>query len=79
MKDDQVHSYVTMELKVPRGLVRFLEKMQAVTGEVPQEHLETLLRKDLECIIGSLSNMIFDYKFIRTTYGEGSDCNYDSC
>ena len=75
VKDDQVHSYVTMNLKVPRGLLQFLERMSAITGEGAQEHLETVLREELECIIGELSTAVFNYKFIRTTYGEGSDIN----
>jgi hypothetical protein len=73
MKGNHNLATVEMKLQVPRGLLEFLDKMQYVTGEKAKDHLEELIRKDLESIINELSNVIFDYEFIRTRYGEGSD------
>jgi hypothetical protein len=73
MKDDKVSPYVKMTLKVPRGLWLFLENLQRVGGPNPREHLETVLTKELECILGDLPDDTFDMKFLRTRYGEGSD------
>ena len=73
VKDDHVSPYVTMNLKVSRGLIRFLEGLQVVSGKNIQAHLETVLMKELECIISDLPETIFDSKFIRATYREGSD------
>ncbi len=37
-------------------------------------HLEkNVLAKELECLIGSLPEDMFDVEFVRTRYGEGSD------
>jgi hypothetical protein len=34
---------------------------------------KNVLAKELECLISSMPGNIFDVKFIRTRYGEGSD------
>lgn len=75
MKDDKVSSFVKIELNVPRGLWQLLDKMQYMTGEAPKEYLESVLTKELECILSDLPNDMFDLQFIRTRYGEGSDIN----
>ncbi len=74
MKDDQVSGTVKMTLRVPRGLLKFLEAVQLLGGDEPRVHLEkNVLAKELECLIGSLPEDIFDVEFVRTRYGEGSE------
>jgi hypothetical protein len=74
VKDDQVSPYVKMTLKVPRGLLEFLEATRRLGGDEPKEYLEqNVLAKELDCLIGSLPIDIFDVNFVRTRYGEGSD------
>ena len=73
MKDDQVSPYVKMSLKVPRGLLEFLEAAHRLGGDEPREHLEkNVLANELEYLINSLPTNLFDVKFVRTRYGEGS-------
>lgn len=74
LKDDQVSSYVKMTLKVPRGLLAFLEDAQRLGGDEPVTHLEKkVLAKELENLMNSLPEDIFDVEFIRMKYGEGSE------
>lgn len=77
VKDDQVHTYVKMTLKVPRGLLLFLEAMERLGGGDPVEHLEkNVLAKELELLIGSLGEDLFDVEYVRTRYGEGSEVHH---
>jgi hypothetical protein len=73
MKDNPASSFLNMNLKVPRGLWLFLESLQKVGGPDPKEHLETVLSKELECLLGDMPDDVFDVEFLRTRYGEGSD------
>jgi hypothetical protein len=73
VRDDSASAFLEMRLKVPRGLWSFLENLQRVGGLEPKNHLEMILSKELECLLGNLPNDIFDLKSIRARYGEGSD------
>jgi len=65
---------VKMMLRVPRGLLEFLEAAHCLGGDEPKVHLEkNVLAKELEYVINSLPEDIFDVRFVRTRYGEGSD------
>jgi hypothetical protein len=54
------------------GLWEFLGRMQYLTGETPKEHLEAVLRMELDCILSNLPDDMFDRKFIVSRFGEGS-------
>ena len=71
---DAAKSYVKMSLRVPRGLLEFLEAVHRLGGEEPKDHLEkNVLAKELETLISDLPEDIFDVNFVRRRYGEGSD------
>ena len=74
MKDNPTPSvFVNMTLKVPRGLVQFLDTIKSMTGIAPKEYLETVLTKELNCILSDLPEHTFNFNLIKTTYGEGSE------
>jgi hypothetical protein len=73
MKDNPASVFVNMTLKVPRGLVKLLDMIKSMTGEAPKEYLESVLTKELNCILSDLPGNIFNLKLIETTYGEGSE------
>lgn len=73
MKDTPVPAFVKVTLNVPRGLWELLDKMQCMTNEAPKQYLESIMTKELECILGNLDSTFFDLKHIRTKYGEGSE------
>ena len=75
VKDDQVHGFLKLELKVPRGLWAFLENLQRVGGSDPKEYLEMVLSKELEGLLGNLPIDVFNLNRVRTRYGEGSGLN----
>jgi hypothetical protein len=65
--------FITVPLKVPKGLWMFLEKVDILFGETPKEYIEKLLTRELGCILGDMSESIFDLKSIIRNYGEGSE------
>jgi hypothetical protein len=73
MKEDSASCFLKISLKVPRGLWLFLQNLERVGGPNPKEHLELVLSKELECILGDLPDDTFNMEFLRTRYGEGSD------
>ena len=71
---DAARSYVKMSLRVPRGLLEFLEAVHRLGGEDPKDHLEkNVLARELETLINELPGDMFDVKFVRRRYREGSD------
>jgi hypothetical protein len=76
MKDNPASSFVKVTLNVPRGLWHLLDKLQYLTNENPKEYLEkNALAKELECILSHIPEDLFDVKFLRERYGEGSGVN----
>ena len=73
MKDNPASAFVNMTLKVPRGLVKLLDTIKPITGEAPKEYLESVLTKELNCILSDLPESMFNLKLIEATYGEGSE------